>query len=541
MYLFYKLKKITKSFEKEELYFGNHIPRSHKYTYKNKSEAFIYITYRDRFKGKRWLLLTNIKSNQDACKIFPYLLEDEPTKVTLELSVQHNRSFTALSNTQYNSIIASSESFKNVWTNFDKTPLLLTRELNLIIGNLECSTYYGEEYHVWTLKNVENNHKNLSIVGGKVWKAMKNITRIIDGDTVIKKFDFVLLHGIDLPPIDPFFSYGIIVANSEKFSYGEYHSNFPSINQFAHQIAFSICMQWYPLYIFHSNIGNEYFLQYGLINYLILATADQTNEPEHATDEIIYQVIDSNELAIKLIKVMHVVGKVNFLNLLHELILKRSHSGVLEKNYLVNKYSEVLKVDVVTFKEFLGSQILTNGYPVVTVTRNYTASNAVVTQKRFSKSLTKNFSEKYWIPLSWANESSPNFDDTSINWWLSPDSHEIEIPVTADSTSWIICNKQIIGAYLSDIAYQEKIKKIENIFCNGIREAGQKSWDRLFKVYYNYRQIEILKALGCSSNRVILQKYMILVLHSNWAESNHILVLMFRIIAEKSVIGVDTI
>ncbi|KAH0549494.1 hypothetical protein KQX54_009744 [Cotesia glomerata] len=216
---------------------------------KNKLETFIYVTYRDRFKGKQWLLLTNIKSNQDASKIFPCLLEDEPTKVTLELSVQHHRGFTALSNTQYNSIIASNEGFKNVWTTFDKTPLLLTRQLNLIIGNLECSTYYDEEYRVWTLKNVGNNHKNLSIIGGKIWKAMKNITGIIDGDTVIKKFYFVLLHGIDFPLIDPFFSYGIIVANSEKFSYVEYHSNFTSINQFAQQIAFSICMQWYPLFI----------------------------------------------------------------------------------------------------------------------------------------------------------------------------------------------------------------------------------------------------------------------------------------------------
>ncbi|XP_044577620.1 uncharacterized protein LOC123260541 [Cotesia glomerata] len=179
---------------------------------KNKLETFIYVTYRDRFKGKQWLLLTNIKSNQDASKIFPCLLEDEPTKVTLELSVQHHRGFTALSNTQYNSIIASNEGFKNVWTTFDKTPLLLTRQLNLIIGNLECSTYYDEEYRVWTLKNVGNNHKNLSIIGGKIWKAMKNITGIIDGDTVIKKFYFVLLHGIDFPLIDPFFSYGIIVA-----------------------------------------------------------------------------------------------------------------------------------------------------------------------------------------------------------------------------------------------------------------------------------------------------------------------------------------
>ncbi|KAH0549492.1 hypothetical protein KQX54_009737 [Cotesia glomerata] len=34
---------------------------------------------------------------------------------------------------------------------------------------------------------------------------------------------------------------------------------------------------------------------------------------------------------------------------------------------------------------------------------------------------------------------------------------------------------------------------------------------------------------------------MLSVLHSNWAESNHILVLMFRTIAEKSVVGVDTI
>ncbi|KAH0549493.1 hypothetical protein KQX54_009743 [Cotesia glomerata] len=202
--------------------------------------------------------------------------------------------------------------------------------------------------------------------------------------------------------------------------------------------------------------------------------------------------------------------------------------------------------------EFLGNQILTHGYPVVTVIRNYTASNAVVTQKRFSTSSTKNFSEKFWIPLNCANDSSPTFDDTSINWWLSPDSNEIEIPVAASSDkNWNLIldylktsnyhkihpinRAQIIDDVLTfaEFGYvnhslvfelteylqqethriplakfldyffnihdsrllkisdyhkefekhclsREK-KKIENIFCNGIREADQKSWDRLFK------------------------------------------------------------
>ncbi|XP_053595238.1 aminopeptidase N [Microplitis demolitor] len=411
---------------------------------RNLSEAFIYIPYENAFGEKQWLLSTKISSTGDASKIFPCWFDDGSTKTTFELSLRHNREHTALSNTRRRLSALSPTDYNNEWTIFEKTPLLFPQQLAFIIGNFERSTHYDEAYRVWTLTDADNNYEYISIIGGKIWSAMKNLTGITNHDKIIKNFDFVILHNVILPQVNPFYSYGILITNNEIVTFIKNNSEILKPKTKLHQqISFSICMQWYPFYNFQSNNDNDVFLNYGVIAYLVAATTDQFYESPYAVEKIIHQVSDSRDLDLTIIKILHIIGETNLRNLLHNLAVE-SHLGVLETNYLLQKYSKILGVNILRMMEILGNLLLTEGYPVVNVTRDYSRHSVTVRQKRFLKNPSENSNEKYWIPLNYATKNNPNFDDTTVTRWINPDSNKIVMSVAATNDQWIICNKQLI-------------------------------------------------------------------------------------------------
>lgn len=87
------------------------------------------------------------------------------------------------------------------------------------------------------------------------------------------------------------------------------------------------------------------------------------------------------------------------------------------------------------------------GYPVVTLTRNYTTGTTEVTQERFllgNASATDTHDYKWWIPINWATQSNPNFNSTIASDWIrSQDSSIIISGFSVDG--WVIFNKQQTG------------------------------------------------------------------------------------------------
>lgn len=119
--------------------------------------------------------------------------DDPSTLATFEISIRHSRKYTAVSNTQYDSIMSDGKKFNYVWTHFEKTPRLSVRTVAFAMGDLEYLSDDSNAYRVWTSKNAKNHRKFFATIGGKAWRAMENITGIHHEDYVLKKIDIVVI------------------------------------------------------------------------------------------------------------------------------------------------------------------------------------------------------------------------------------------------------------------------------------------------------------------------------------------------------------
>lgn len=87
------------------------------------------------------------------------------------------------------------------------------------------------------------------------------------------------------------------------------------------------------------------------------------------------------------------------------------------------------------------------GYPVITVTRNYSSNQVELKQDRFlndnaTEDLTQN--KHIWqVPINYATSSILNFNDTKPAFWLKQSSYNVKLDI--DSEDWIILNKQQTG------------------------------------------------------------------------------------------------
>jgi aminopeptidase N len=92
---------------------------------------------------------------------------------------------------------------------------------------------------------------------------------------------------------------------------------------------------------------------------------------------------------------------------------------------------------------------LQKGFPVIHV--SYKDSKFEITQQRFfvTKKETSTDSSSWYIPLNFAIESSPMFDDTSFtNYFVNGENlHLIDVPAQYDASQWFVFNKQQLGYY----------------------------------------------------------------------------------------------
>lgn len=111
------------------------------------------------------------------------------------------------------------------------------------------------------------------------------------------------------------------------------------------------------------------------------------------------------------------------------------NSGQLPKHLLV--------------KDIIESWANQPGYPLVTITRNYTTKALFASQERFylSRHTTQTDKSGWWIPLTFViEESNSTFDRINIAAWLEPQVKSAIIG-SFEPNSWVIFNVQQIGYY----------------------------------------------------------------------------------------------
>ncbi|XP_011876026.1 PREDICTED: aminopeptidase N-like isoform X3 [Vollenhovia emeryi] len=131
----------------------------------------------------------------------------------------------------------------------------------------------------------------------------------------------------------------------------------------------------------------------------------------------------------------HTFAPVTFDNLWNVMQLVLSKSNVLHRNFKI--------------KEVMDSWVNYKQYPLVTVTRNYETGETIISQKRFhlQKNEENDVTEdhKWWIPVTFATQTNPDFSNTFPNYWLSPLDQNISLHVHPND--WIVVNLQQVGYY----------------------------------------------------------------------------------------------
>ena len=102
----------------------------------------------------------------------------------------------------------------------------------------------------------------------------------------------------------------------------------------------------------------------------------------------------------------------------------------------------------IDIKKVMDPYIYQKGYPTITVTRNYTTGVTTLTQKCVVCLKMMNISNadeiKWWVPISFATNSTPKFSSTLATHWINPEKESLNIE-GIDVNDWIIVNLQQSG------------------------------------------------------------------------------------------------
>lgn len=87
------------------------------------------------------------------------------------------------------------------------------------------------------------------------------------------------------------------------------------------------------------------------------------------------------------------------------------------------------------------------GFPLVTVSRNYTTGEVTFTQERYlTAPTTPPPTTLYWIPLTFAMSGSANFSNTRAHTWMENQTLSLSFASLSDS-DWLMVNNQQAGYY----------------------------------------------------------------------------------------------
>lgn len=98
----------------------------------------------------------------------------------------------------------------------------------------------------------------------------------------------------------------------------------------------------------------------------------------------------------------------------------------------------------------MDSWTLQAGYPLVSVSRNYTTGIVSVNQTRFWLAESQHHPDScWWIPLTFVNQQQANFNETRPQFWLECPSNErtLELINKPSADQWIILNPQVNTIY----------------------------------------------------------------------------------------------
>lgn len=129
--------------------------------------------------------------------------------------------------------------------------------------------------------------------------------------------------------------------------------------------------------------------------------------------------------------------------------------------------SDIPHTDI-NLKEVMDPWIKQKGYPLIYVTRDYSAGTMTLVQKDFrlidaqsheddNEDKDEDDQRAWWVPINYATESKPDFASVRPTNWLKPNDNLTIDGISADD--WVIVNTQQSGNYNDIELHNSYIRK----------------------------------------------------------------------------------
>ncbi|XP_071581119.1 aminopeptidase N-like isoform X2 [Temnothorax nylanderi] len=395
---------------------------------------------------------------------------DEPAiKAYFMISVMHHQNYTVLSNwpirKQYN------VDNDMIWTHFDRTFKMSAYLVGIVI--VSNFVGIGNAYQsVWCKSSLTSHASFMHIIAEKITPLLEEYTNRTKG---VPKINHVMVPNY---PVDGMEDWGIIIYDESKAVYDNSEHYIFWSRKVASLVAREIAHQWFGSFITPSwwpdlwlSEGFAVFFQVYFLNKLTIAFEDWrsmdlfvTGAMHHAlhldvglldsvtlnlNDTLDYDQLFGDEVHEKAPAILrmlyHAVGDEVFRKGITKYFATNQFGSVtpddlwsaMQSALQMAPYIPYMQQQDFKIKDVMDTWINQNRYPVLNVTINYKTGEVAITQKCFHA--TEDINNKWWIPMTYADQSNLDFSNTMPNNWLGPDqTSRVEI----NTRDWIIVNVQ---------------------------------------------------------------------------------------------------